>query len=62
MGNSREGDGFSVCWDRDRGTPRWADDPLLAVEVAVAVAEAGEIQLQGRWVIGQQEERAWRGQ
>ena len=37
---------------RRRGTPRWADDPV------VAVAEVGKIRMRGRRGIGRQEERA----
>ena len=39
---------------RRRGTPRWADDPV------VVVAEAGKMQLWGRRGIGQKEERVGR--
>ena len=39
-----------------RGTPRWADDPV------VAVTEVGERRKRGRRYIGQKEERVGRVQ
>ena len=54
MDEIREGDGFFGMMRWRRGTPRWADDPL------VVVTEAGKRRLQRRRGIRYKEERAGR--
>ena len=56
MGERREGDRFFGILGQILGTPRWADEPV------VAVAEAGKRQWRGRRDIGRQEKRVGRVQ